>query len=703
MGTLIKDLSERFLAEGRSAPMLFRDLAKLETYLAESYKTRSLIELIQNADDAEASSFGIHEAPGGFAVGNTGRIFSATDVEALCRSGASNKYRGGLTIGYRGIGFKSVVNLANTIFVYSGEHEFCFNKERTISELGIEIDVPLIRIPHEIESRSRQELDTYVEDIKHSFGYATVFIFTSLNKRLSQNELSNFDAGSLLFLNHLRHFSIQNGDLARNISISQGQQKDNTGLSLTITEGEKSDTWYVFSSPSSTFTKIAARMSSNKIVSADFSESVFHSFTPSEDFTGALLKINGDYSTDPSRKRLDMDDRSRESFNDAVELLADLIHQILECQREIPGFFQPLADSQKYPRSAEHCIIKALAQRLLSSESNKHPYLSVYRLRPKWLNYDDYELVCRADLKAVSREHIGSYPELISFFEQINIPVLSLEEVIQRINKSCLSELGYEQLVSRLIKQYRYDLTSDRASFLKGLVLWPTSAGIVTAGELGSSKSLERGFMDYLTNNNDSADVTFFMSKLDIECIQPESSSIMRNPLLSSGLASHQSSMTGASNPVTEDLPNGMKSKPRIQRWRTAEQNAEEYLQSLVGVKSVTDMSRANLGYDLELLLDNGERLYVEVKSVKSFSEPFRLTNNEYNTAHQHKGVYALAIVVEAEPFQINLILNPVESLALHKQCEKWSWKCEDYQRQLCQPCDMVSSFLAVRADERAE
>ena len=58
--SIITDLQKELLNEATSAPKLFRDLGKVEQYIAESYKTRSFIELIQNADDANSSAFGIY-------------------------------------------------------------------------------------------------------------------------------------------------------------------------------------------------------------------------------------------------------------------------------------------------------------------------------------------------------------------------------------------------------------------------------------------------------------------------------------------------------------------------------------------------------------------------------------------------------------------------------------------------------------------
>jgi hypothetical protein len=144
----LEQLRNDFLHEAKSAPKLFKDLAKVEQYIAESYKTRALIELIQNADDAQATNFGLHSFEDGFIVGNNGREFTIEDVEALCRSGSSNKIRGSNTIGYRGIGFKSVVNLAKKVFVFSSEFNFFFDKSETQQNLNSNTEGPLIRVPH---------------------------------------------------------------------------------------------------------------------------------------------------------------------------------------------------------------------------------------------------------------------------------------------------------------------------------------------------------------------------------------------------------------------------------------------------------------------------------------------------------------------------------------------------------------------------
>lgn len=54
MDKVIDNIHELFIEEARKSPLLFNDLASMENYISESYSGRSLIELLQNADDAQS-------------------------------------------------------------------------------------------------------------------------------------------------------------------------------------------------------------------------------------------------------------------------------------------------------------------------------------------------------------------------------------------------------------------------------------------------------------------------------------------------------------------------------------------------------------------------------------------------------------------------------------------------------------------------
>jgi hypothetical protein len=256
IASILETLRSEFLREAQGAPKLFRDLAKVEQYIGESYRTRALIELIQNADDAEASEFGLHAFRDGFVVGNDGRPFTVQDVEALCRSGSSNKYRGGNTIGYRGIGFKSVVNLSSTIYVVSDDFAFYFDKEKTQEALHSREDVPLIRVPHLLADANASPLVGDIHDFKSKFGYQTVFFFDLPNERISLEELVGFDRSSLLFLNHLRSLRIDYHRVIRDIAVEFIHANHQNIVRLI--ETTETDEWEVLSSNTNPITRVAS-------------------------------------------------------------------------------------------------------------------------------------------------------------------------------------------------------------------------------------------------------------------------------------------------------------------------------------------------------------------------------------------------------------------------------------------------------------
>jgi hypothetical protein len=52
--SMLQAVRQELLAEAQHSPGLLTDLANLERYVAETYSARSFIELLQNADDAQA-------------------------------------------------------------------------------------------------------------------------------------------------------------------------------------------------------------------------------------------------------------------------------------------------------------------------------------------------------------------------------------------------------------------------------------------------------------------------------------------------------------------------------------------------------------------------------------------------------------------------------------------------------------------------
>lgn len=686
---IILSLQNEFKNEATNAPMLFKDLAKVEQYIAESYKTRSFIELIQNADDAKSKKFGIHIFDNFVIVGNDGRDFNYDDVKAICRSGSSNKIRGGSTIGYRGIGFKSVVNLAERVYVLSGNINFMYDKGLTQNMLNITDDVPLIRIPHIAKNIPHIE---EISKMKKIYNYTTIFLFENIKENIIENELQQFDKSSVLFLNSVNEINLISQNENRKIvkSVENNVCK--------ISENSKIEEWMIITG-NNKYDKLAFKIENQKIVSANANESLIHSFTPTTESTGGYFKINGNFSTDPSRKNIDFDSMSEESFNNCTYMIANIIMKILEGNTNYIGFFKPFTEFNNAISSNK------IRTKLLNQIKNNLCSINNMRLKPDIISIEDYKKMCVNNYIGISENVLIDYPEINSFFELIEIPYLSLDEMIQCIQDNCnLSEICLATILSKIIKKYRYDFSEKTVEKISNIKIFVSNGKKVDAKKLGQYSKLDENYKHVLNDNCELEDIKFSFKKLGIEyntldTLQAREISNTNGKTeneklgLFSNLFKKREDVENINNvninitqPNKEhNISKQFESKkfPNIQKWRSTEVNLAEYLRYFDFVDEVKDVSVSNLGYDLEIKLNNGEKMYVEVKSMISFSQPFKITNNEYTCAHNYGDKYYIALVINDDDFKVKFIQNPIANLHFEKKCEQWSWFCEEYKVNL--------------------
>ena len=116
-----------------------------EKSAARDYYGRELLELIQNADDAGAEQdknnrILIELDDQILYVANTGKPFSPAGIKSLMVSDNSPKQLNRTRfIGYKGLGFRSILGWASEIAIFSGKLEVGFTEEeaiRTAKDLG---------------------------------------------------------------------------------------------------------------------------------------------------------------------------------------------------------------------------------------------------------------------------------------------------------------------------------------------------------------------------------------------------------------------------------------------------------------------------------------------------------------------------------------------------------------------------------------
>jgi len=89
-----------------------------------SDSTHFLYELLQNAQDAEATSVSFELHLDRLETSHNGRAFSFSDVESITTIGSSTKSNEPNKIGKFGAGFKSVFSITDTPHIYSGTYNF---------------------------------------------------------------------------------------------------------------------------------------------------------------------------------------------------------------------------------------------------------------------------------------------------------------------------------------------------------------------------------------------------------------------------------------------------------------------------------------------------------------------------------------------------------------------------------------------------
>jgi hypothetical protein len=191
---------------------------RAELRVAGDTAGRPLIELIQNADDAMA----------------------------ICNLDRSPKIDRRITIGNKGIGFKSVLTWTEKPSIHSTTYEFTYDREKSAREISQALkdayqtkNVPLMRLP--FSPTHRDELTNQL--LKR--GFVTVIILPIKNQTVSNSileELESFDPLTLLFLNSVSHLSIVTDDFKRHYRVFRKQNE------IVISVDGDSETYKIFKS-----------------------------------------------------------------------------------------------------------------------------------------------------------------------------------------------------------------------------------------------------------------------------------------------------------------------------------------------------------------------------------------------------------------------------------------------------------------------
>ena len=676
----ISGLRESLIAEAKSSPMLLSDLAGLEAYVSESYNSRSFIELLQNADDAYATKFYVKRFGDYLFVANNGRPFNIKDLESLCRSASSNKVRG-TTIGYRGIGFKSVVSFAKEIHLISGDFQITFSKELSKQIVPQANKVPLIRIPHELDKSIRSELAGEIKEIQDE-GFNTVFIFSGVLANQIDEEYTSFANTTLLFLNSIQVIKIHlSKKVTANIAVIEENEK---GRILRVSTTDAISNWFVCSNSTCS---IAFSINKDKVERLPKSEAIIHAFLPTEDSCGLGVVVNGDFSTDPSRRHLIMDETTINVISNLARLYASLLkYALANIDRNMVDALMPYFDL-KLIQLMKQSFEKEFAKRVKDAFGKE---LSNIRLAPSWLNAEDFAKIMEASNLSFIAPECSEVIGLNDLLKYLGNKPEDVDSLIKKVSKAEISVLGYAQIMAAGIKGA---LMNHRLSSLTTTPLVISNGRLCSLKEINDDEEeIDESYVQLLLDSGVSEnDISQFLKKMglskinEVQFSDDDDDDYTFNDEDDEDEDNYGNKESYNPTSVSQWFNDAESSSKQavnndgIQKWRSAEEN------TLVALNAngfrLKDVSKQNLGFDLEGSDPNGKNIYIEVKSIDYVGQKFRMTNNEFAAAQYKPGNYYLALVYQnKDSFEISLIKDPVNRLNLTRQVVQWVWECSDYE-----------------------
>lgn len=225
-------ISKVIASEYSQFPRRLIEDARSERNIAESEQGKYVVELLQNADDAQVSE----ESAKSRKIGDSQVIFIITDkhmycanggyeisregLDSICRAFLSPKRKNTPVIGYKGIGFKSVLALTEQPEIFWHDGAVMFSREITFKTLKTKAskavtnlspdEVPLLRFPHTLDLSEALNKDQILKRLWEQS--ATIFRFRLKSQTARLNaikRLKEIEASTILFLNNLTKITIE--------------------------------------------------------------------------------------------------------------------------------------------------------------------------------------------------------------------------------------------------------------------------------------------------------------------------------------------------------------------------------------------------------------------------------------------------------------------------------------------------------------
>jgi hypothetical protein len=346
-------------------------------------------ELLQNADDAMADSATASDRVSFLVtdeelwIANTGRALTDDDVLGLCGLGASSKVdvQGNrrASIGHKGLGFKSVLEVTDEPSVYSSTTSFTLGAgnarpriETLWGELGLVAPkgVPAMRFPTAVTGADPRWAEYHAEGFNTAFSFPFKDSLDAEHRTAVGDLLLGLPLTTVLFLKHLERIDVRVSQGSRAISRTWYVRRErwddaSSGWSavpgfdgsgnyrVTVADGAETVTFLVAHDEEVAIGECRAGLSGPAWDGVDLTEiSVaasagddtdvpepwrrFHVFLPTTEESPYPLLVNGAFATDLSRQHVrvsdDPDDYNAHLIRRAARLVCSQLLPMLRPQ-----------------------------------------------------------------------------------------------------------------------------------------------------------------------------------------------------------------------------------------------------------------------------------------------------------------------------------------------------------------------------------
>lgn len=376
---VIDRIVQQNLGAYRAMPSRLQEDVSQESQVASDYRGRLVYELLQNADDAMADASTTSDRVSFLVtddelwIANTGRALTDDDVLGLCGLGASSKIDATgnrrASIGHKGLGFKSVLEVTDEPTVFSRSTSFTLgadNARPLVRDLWRELSlpqptaVPAMRFPAPPTAKPQRWSDYQSEGFNTAFRFPFKGSIDSDHRAAVADLLLGLPLTTVLFLKHLEEIDVRVEQRARRtqrtwkvrrerLDERSGTWSEAHGFGgsgmyrVAVTDGEQTATFLVAHDDEVVIGPCRSGLSGPAWEGVDLTEvSVaalepaaeqtiprewrhFHVFLPTAEVCPYPLLVNGAFATDLSRQQVRVSDDANDYNAHLVRHAAHLV------------------------------------------------------------------------------------------------------------------------------------------------------------------------------------------------------------------------------------------------------------------------------------------------------------------------------------------------------------------------------------------